>query len=131
VSIVAFADNGSFQGIQNARAFAASALIEIAWILFQERGENGASDQGAANVVSVRSAIALCIALRALSVSAKIVVGLLQAGSGGSQPEGDGVYDGLPCKLELLLGCERSGIGDVADIEIRNENRARAASLAP
>ncbi len=39
--------------------------------------------------------------------------------SGGG--EGDGIEECLPSKLELLLCCERDGVGDVADVEVWDE----------
>src|SRR5260370_16467267 len=91
------------------------------WILFQERWQDGASDDRACNKVPVGGAIALCIALCALSISTEIISRLLNPRNDPIHSERDRIHCRLPGKLELLLGGERNCIVDVADIEIWNE----------
>ena len=62
-SVVAFADHGIGDRVQNPRPLAAGAFVEIARILFQKGGQDGAADVRAGNEVGVGGAVALAISL--------------------------------------------------------------------
>src|ERR1700682_4390912 len=78
-SIVAFANNGIGEGIENSRALAASAFVKITGILFEERRQDGAADVGANKLVAVGSAVAIGVTLSALPVAAELIPGLLDS----------------------------------------------------
>jgi hypothetical protein len=59
-SVVALANDGHGDGVESAGALAARAFIEVARILFQERGENRAADEGAGDVVRITGAVVFC-----------------------------------------------------------------------
>ena len=58
---------------------AAGALVEIARILFQDGRQDGTADVGANHKVTVGGAVALRVALRALSIAAEIVLRLFNS----------------------------------------------------
>jgi hypothetical protein len=58
---------------------AAGALVEIARILFQDGRQDGTADVGANDKVTVGGAVALCVALRALSIATEIVLRLFNS----------------------------------------------------
>ena len=120
VTVVAFTDHRHGDRIQHSRTHGAGSLVEIAWILFEERREDSASDKGAGDQVGVCCAIAFAVALRALTVPRKGVRGLLDAGDDAGYSEGDWIDRGFPGELEFLLARERSRMRDVADVEIRD-----------
>src|SRR5579871_6156199 len=52
-AIVAFANQGHGDGVEKARAKAAGAFIEVARVLLEQRGQDGAADEGAADSVGI------------------------------------------------------------------------------
>ena len=76
-SVVAFADHGSGDRVQNSRSLAAGAFVEITRILFQNGWQDGAADKRAGNEVGVRGAVTLAISLCALTISTELILGLL------------------------------------------------------
>src|SRR5882762_5409647 len=118
VSIVALANDGIGDRIQDPRALAAGSLVEITGILLQQRRQYGAPDECAGNKVGVGSAEALSIALCALSISAEIVFRLLKSRRGPNHSEAHWIHRGLPGQLELLLRGERNCMVVIADVEI-------------
>src|SRR6266704_5274807 len=121
VTIVTLADDRIRHCIQNPRSFTAGSLIEITRILFQQRWQNRASDQCARSRVGVGCPVALCVSLCALAISAEVILCLLYSGDSPCQSKVDWIHQLLPGKFEFLFRRERSCIGDVAHIEIRNE----------
>src|SRR5690348_3415580 len=120
MSVVAFTNHRIGNRIQEPRSLTTVSFVEIAGILPKERRQYGASDIRACNKVSVGGAVPLSITLRALSISAEIVLRLLNSGNSPGHPEGDGIHGGLPGKLELLLCAKRDCIMVVTDVEIWN-----------
>ena len=104
--------------VEHARAHAAGSFVEIARILFQERRKYRAADERAGDQVGVRRAVAFGVALRALAVSAGGVGSLLNSCDDSGDCKVDGIDGASPGELKFLFGGERSGIGNVADIEI-------------
>src|SRR5271156_3476142 len=107
--------------IENALTHAAGSFVEIARILFQERRKYRAADERAGDQVGVRRAVALTVALCALAVSAGSVGSLLGSCDDSSDCKVDWINGTAPGELKFLFGAERSGIRNVADIEIGND----------
>src|SRR5271156_222465 len=107
--------------IENALTHAAGSFVEIARILFQERRKYRASDERTDDQDSVRRAVALTVALCALDVSAGSVGSLLGSCDDSSDCKIDWINGAAPGELKFLFGAQRSGIRNVADIEIGND----------
>ena len=118
MSVVAFADDRIGEGIQSSGTIAAGAFVEIARVLLQERGQDGASDESAGHGVGIARAEALGIALCALTVSAEAIGCLLDAGDAAYQEESHRIDDTSPCQLKFLLRAEGSRVQFVGDVEI-------------
>src|SRR5690348_18398913 len=118
MSVVAFTNHRIGNRIQEPRSLTTVSFVEIAGILLKERRQYGASDIRACNKVGVGCAVPLSITLRALSISAEIVLGLLNSRNSAGQSEGDRINGGLPGKLELLPRSQRKRMVLVTHIEI-------------
>src|SRR5260370_21477638 len=79
VTVVPLANHGIGNRIQHPRSLTPASLIEITWVLLQERRQYGSSDIRACNKVRVGIALALSITLCALSISAEIDLSLLNS----------------------------------------------------
>ena len=101
--VVAFADEEGSDGVKDAGARAAGSFVEVARILFEERGEDGAADEGIGGVVKVIGSEAFGVALCALSVASVVVGGLLDAGGGAGDDDGGGIDHEAACEFEFLL----------------------------
>src|SRR5882672_1382707 len=121
MSVVAFADYGSCQRIENPRSNASGSLVKIARILLQERRQYGIPDKGACNQVGVRGAVALSIPLCALPISTESVCSLLNSRNSCSHAKADGINDLFPGELELLFRLLRNCIIFIGDVEIGND----------
>src|SRR5205085_1708683 len=121
VSIVAFTDKRRGNGIKKPGAPCAGPFIEVPWVLFQDRRQDGPADKRADGRVGVRRAVALGVALRALAIAAEGVGRLLNSGNGSRQAKVDGIDGGLPRELKFLFRVERSGGGVISDIKIGND----------
>src|SRR5271157_2855249 len=119
--IVALANHGISERVQNPRSSATGSLVEVAWILFEEGRQYSASDERTGNDVTVRCTEALRVAFCALPVCSELVRRLVNSGHEANPHKGERVDNRPPGKLELQLRRERSRIGDVADKEIWNE----------
>src|SRR6516225_2307838 len=78
--IVALADKGAGHGVKQPRLLAADALIEVAWILFEERRQHGSPDEGAGGNVCVGRPEAFRVTLGALPQFAVFICRLLDSG---------------------------------------------------
>src|ERR1700722_18297288 len=119
MTVIALADNGVRQRIENARGRRTSPFIEIPRILLEQRWQDGPTDHVADKTVGIRRAKSLGISLRALSITVEAVIGLLYARDHPARPESDRVDRALPGKLELLPRSKWERILTVGDIEIR------------
>ena len=93
----------------------------MAWVLFENRGHDGAYDKGSSEDVRIRRAEALGISLRSVSVRPPPISRLINPGQHANRDNRDPVARRFPGKLEFLLRGERSGIGNVGDIEIGDD----------
>src|SRR6202000_2565697 len=100
---------------------ATGSLVEITWVLFQERRQYGASQVRADNNVAIGCGISFCVTLRALSVTAEVISCLRSSGNSADRNEREWIRGRLPSKLELLFRRESDGIGGITDVEIRDD----------
>src|SRR5260370_15971321 len=121
VTVVPLSNQRIGNRIQPPRSLTPASLIEITWVLLQERRQYGSSDIRACNNVRVGSAVALSITLCALSISAEIVLRLLNSRNRSGHSEADRVHGSFPRKLALLLRAQRHCVAVVADIPIGND----------
>src|SRR5260370_2529827 len=121
MSIVPLANHCIGNRIESPRSPTTITLIKITRILFQKRGQDGASDEGVCYKVRVGGTVSLCVPLGALPVSTEMVCRLLHPRNSSHGHESNWIHCRLQGELELLLRGERSGVGDIADIEIRKD----------
>jgi hypothetical protein len=119
VAVIAFANHGLGECIQNSRALAAGAFVEVARILFQDGRQDSAADVGANDKVAVSRPVALCVALRTLPIAAEIVLCLFNSRDDAIHCKTDRIDGGFPGQLKFLSGGKRGCVGDIADIEVR------------
>src|SRR5271165_6490571 len=105
----------------NARTLRGSTLVVIAWVLLQKRRQDGAADKCTYKHVSVGGCVALAIALRSLTIRTPTISRLSKSSHGADDEKRDRIDRRLPSKLELVLWRQRSCIGDVGDVKIRND----------
>jgi hypothetical protein len=106
--------------MQEPRALAALALVEIARILFEERREYRASDVCAGENVSVRGAEALGVATCALSVFHWLLTCPIPA-TAPTAPSVTGSDADFQASSNFSFDRERDRVRFVRDEEIRNE----------
>jgi hypothetical protein len=73
VSVVALANHGVGQRVQNPGSLATASLVEITRILLQERRQDGASDERTGNKVGIGGTEALGVALGSLPYPLKLL----------------------------------------------------------
>jgi hypothetical protein len=117
VVVVAFADYGVGEGVEDAGFDGAIAFIEVAGVLLEEGGQDGVSEERSGEEGPVGGGVAFAIALRAFAPTVD-VVGLLDAGGDSVEDERHGIDHGAEGELVFLFGVERLGVGDVADVEV-------------
>src|SRR6266481_5424434 len=121
MAVVALADHGVGESVENPRALRASSPVVVARILLQHSRQDGAANKGSSKNVAVGSAETLGIALRALTVSAPAVSRLIEPGHDTDRGERHRVGRRLPGKRELMSWRERCSVGYIADVKIRYE----------
>ena len=119
--VIAFADHRIRNRIQNPRPFAASSLVKISWILFQQRRENCTANQRTSRRGRVCRSIAFCISLCALPITRKIILRLLYARDCSRDSKSHRINHRSPGQLKFLLGRKWRSVGNIADIVIRDE----------
>src|SRR5689334_9858885 len=107
-------------GVRNPGLSGARSLIEVARVLAQKRGQDGASNHDVAEAIGGIGAVALTETLSALTV-VRSVTRLLDGRKECDSGSGDRVAGDLQRKAELQFGRERNRIGLVDDIEIGND----------
>lgn len=117
-SVVSSADEGGADGVEGAGGDGAGAAIEVAWVLAEECGEDGAADDAADEDVAVGCSVALAEAFCSVAVAFVLSTGLFFAGDDAGGGEGDGVGGGADGEFELLAGGEGSGVPDEAGVEV-------------
>src|SRR5262245_47067901 len=120
MSIVSLAHKRAAYRVENPGSLAACSLVEVAWILFENRRHDGAADKCSRENVGVSRSEALCVALRPLAIGMPAISGLVNSSQEADSGESDRIAGRLPGQLELVFRRERSRIGDVADIEVGN-----------
>lgn len=90
--IVALANHGIAERVQNPRSSGTGSSVKIPWILFQERGQDCAIDERTYKSVSVGCAEAFRIAFCTLPVSTVIIRRLLKSSKGAYAQDGNGIY---------------------------------------
>src|SRR5690348_16035728 len=100
MSIVSPADERVGDCVESARLICARALVEVTWVLVQERWQDGAADHNVGNAVGRGSAKALAVTLQTLNVVGS-VPGLVHTGKRGCCNDGNRIDGGLKCELEL------------------------------
>ena len=118
VSVVAFAEDGVGNRIEDAGTLCAGAFVEVTGVLLPPGGEDGSADHGGDESVGVAGPKALGVTLRALAVSAEAVGGLFDSGDDPGGGEGDGIDVGLPGEREFLASGEWGGVGVVGYVEV-------------
>jgi hypothetical protein len=119
--VVVFADDDAGEGIEQAAGERAVAEAEVARILVENGGQDGLADHGAANGVEVRNADAVQVAHGTPSECGVAVVRFAEAGDDKGSGEGDGVSYAAEGEAEFLFGGEGDGVGDVGDVELRED----------
>ena len=102
-AVVAAGADGELEGIEEALADGAGAFVEVAGILVQERGQDGAAEQAGVEVVDVFGAVAFGVALGSLTVAGIDVFGLLDAGDEAGGDVVDGGGDGRRARMYFCL----------------------------
>ena len=120
---VAAAEECGGEGVPGPRADASGALIEVAWILTEEGGEDGRAEHAADEEVAVVGCIALGVACGALAVVRVGVARLLDAGERAGGEEGDRINGRTKGEAEFLFGLERCGVPDEAGVEVREDSK--------
>ena len=88
---------------------AAVAEIEVAWVLAEEDGEDGAAEERAGSGIGLVGAEAFEVAGGALVIAGKLVGGLLDASGDAGDGESCGIDDAAEGELQLLSFGERRG----------------------
>src|SRR5579864_7645769 len=97
------------------------ALVVVAWILVQERGEDRVSQEVAAASVRKFCSTSLAVSRGALPVPGKRVRSLLDAGAETDADHGDRIESAPGGEQEFLLRSERRRVIRVAGIEVGDE----------
>ena len=106
--------------MENARLVCPCPLVEVAGILAQQRGQDGATDHDVGKAVGGGCAKALAVTLRTLDVAGS-ASRLVDAGQGAYPENGEGVGGGFQGEVELQLGGKRRGVGVIDDVEIGDD----------
>src|SRR5579859_1696940 len=103
--------------MQGARSIRSGALVEIAWVLVQQRRQNSPTDQNVGSAVRVGSTDPLAITLCALNVAGRGRC-LVDPCNEGGGADGDGICRGLDGQLVLQLRRKRSKVRIIDHIKV-------------
>src|SRR5271165_445704 len=117
--VVARADKGIGQCVENARCLSSRALVEVTWILVQKRGQNCSANHNAGKAVCSGDSIPLTVPLGTL-LEVWAVCRLAYAGYDAYAKGGYRISRDFHCKLEFKFGSERLGMAIVINIEVRD-----------
>ena len=104
LAVVSAADEGGGEGVPGPRGDASGALIEVARVLVEDRGENGCAEHAADEDVAVVGAVTLGITFGSLAIIGVGVAGLLDAGEEAGGEEGDGIDGERKARRNFCFG---------------------------
>ena len=100
------------------RPDAAAALVKVAGVLVEDRGQDGSADEATDNDIAEVGAVTPRVAVDAVAVAGMSAAGLLDAGDDAGGDEVDGVRGGAQREVELMLRLEWRGVPEVAGVEV-------------
>jgi len=121
MAVIATADDGPGDRVEETGMDAARSLVEVAWILVEEGRQNGSAHERAGGEVAEVGTEALAVAGGSLAVTAEGVGCLLNAGGGSDQEKVARVLGVFPGEAELLRGGEGRSVPVIADKEVGKE----------
>src|SRR5215470_8829655 len=100
MSIVPFAYDGAGHRIENPGSLTTGPFVEVAWILFENRRHNRASNKRRSENVGISCPVALPVSLRTLPVVMPAISGLVNSSQNADPGKRDRVGRRFPGKLE-------------------------------
>src|ERR1035437_6018252 len=118
LTVVAAGDEDRLERVPCPRSESARALVEVAGVLMEDRGEDGAADDATGHRIGQRGAIALAIALNSRSLAGKGAFVVFCAGYSGDDQELRRIDEGAKGELVLLVNGHGLGVPNVAGVVV-------------